>query len=525
MQKHIKKNKLFYILLALVVICSLIPVIYLFNTGFFLSDDGEWMIIRFSAFYQTLREGQIPPRFFGRLNHGYGYPIGVFLYPAFMYLAAPFKIMGLSFSESVKAVIISSFIFSGIGSFLWLRFRFSLLAAFIGSLVYLFFPYHLYDLYVRGSVGELVAFGVLPFLLLTIEKKKIIFGSFLYALLILSHNTFAFLLTPVLLIYTYFQHSRSLFGIYFFGVLLSIFFWLPSITELQLTRFNETAISEWQTYFLTPQSVSLIGFISAAVAVTALYALYKRKDRVAVLFAIVFFFSLFLASPLSTFLWHFSILPKLVQFPWRLLIITLLSASFLTAYTINLFSGIKQKAAISVFVLLVIISALPMLKEYKPILRDDGYYATNEDTTSTRQEYMPKWVKKIPLSHPEAPVNITQGNGTIRNLSQNSYRTQFTINASTPATIVIHKIYYPGWLAEVNGQSQNIDISSEGYLELSVPRGTSDALISFAETPLRLFSDVVSLSSATLLFCMLFIPRKIARAFSKWYNSHVWKRK
>src|SRR5690606_8877612 len=93
MLKNIRKNKRIYLFLILSFLVSMIPVLFLFREGFFLSDDGEWMVIRFSAFYQTLLDGQIPPRFFGRLNHGFGYPIGTFLYPAFFYFATPFKII------------------------------------------------------------------------------------------------------------------------------------------------------------------------------------------------------------------------------------------------------------------------------------------------------------------------------------------------------------------------------------------------------------------------------------------------
>lgn len=515
MKEKLKRNKKLIYFLLLISIVSLIPVVYLFNNGFFLSDDGEWMVIRFSAFYQTLRDGQIPPRFFGRLNHSYGYPIGNFLYPAFMYLATPLKIIGLSFADSVKAVIISSFLFSGIGSFLWLRHRFSLLAAFCGAVVYVLFPYHIYDLYVRGSIGELVAFAVLPFFLYALEKKQIILGSFFYGLLLLSHNTFAFLLTPLLLVYTHFLNNKKLFISYFLGVLLSAFFWLPSLVELPLTRFSYTAISDWKAYFLSMKTLPLVGFIGTALVGVAAYILYQRKNKEAIFFACIFLLSIIFALPVTKVIWQLEFLPKLVQFPWRLLIISVWAGSFLAAHVIQSRPERIRAFAAGVLLAVTLLSATPLIQEYKQVIRDEGYYTTNEDTTTVHQEYMPVWVKKMPEKHADVLITIREQNGIIENLSQNSYQTQFILKSSGSASLVINKIYYPGWVATVNGQEIEPGISAEGYLTLNLPAGESVVAVDFRETPLRLFSDILSLGTAILLFILFLKPKKVARAYGK----------
>jgi hypothetical protein len=520
MKKYLSNHKKVITSLLIVAVISLIPVLFLFQKGFFLSDDGEWMVIRFSAFYQTLGNGQIPPRFFGRLNHGYGYPIGVFLYPAFMYIATPFKLLGLGYAEAIKAVIIMSFLASGIGSFFWLRQRFSVLAAGIGTVVYVYFPYHIYDLYVRGSIGELLAFGVLPFLLLAIEKKNVVLGSLLYGLLILSHNTFAFLLTPFLLGYTYFQQKHSLFRMYVFGLLVSAFFWLPSLVELPLTNFTHTMISSWQDYFLDIKNAQLLGFIAVPVIIGAVLALLKRSDKRAVLFSLIFLISIILASVFSTPLWELPILPKLVQFPWRFLILSVWAAGFLGAYLIDYSRG-KLRYTLAVLLFLAAIgSAVPYLREFQSVTRDDGYYSTNEDTTTTHAEYMPKWVTVAPQSHPIQPVIITSGNGKITEIVQNSNRTQFIINAESPTTIVLNKIYYPGAKARVDTIIVVPTISSEGYQQLVVPTGEHTVDAYFTETPLRLVADGVSAAAILILIIWLlqslpFMPLK----WRKWYNN------
>src|SRR5258708_6059592 len=108
----LRKNN---ILPVLSLILFLIPGIWgLFHFGFPATDDGGWMIIRFSAFYQALRLGQIPVRFLISLNHGYGYPVADFLYPLFMYLGVPIHILGFGFINTIKIILAGSFLLSGI---------------------------------------------------------------------------------------------------------------------------------------------------------------------------------------------------------------------------------------------------------------------------------------------------------------------------------------------------------------------------------------------------------------------------
>ncbi len=98
-----KKFSLLILIAVIVLVC--IP---LFRPGFFVSDDGGWMVIRLSAFYQSLREGQFPVRFLGRLNHGYGYPVANFLYPGYMYIGSVIHFLGFSFVNTVKIILAGS---------------------------------------------------------------------------------------------------------------------------------------------------------------------------------------------------------------------------------------------------------------------------------------------------------------------------------------------------------------------------------------------------------------------------------
>ena len=102
------KTKLFTFLL--IIVFALPSVSSLLQPGFFQSDDGEWMIIRFSSFYQSFVDGQFPVRFLTRLNFEYGYPVANFLYPGFMYLGVPIHILGIGFVDTIKIIFCVSII-------------------------------------------------------------------------------------------------------------------------------------------------------------------------------------------------------------------------------------------------------------------------------------------------------------------------------------------------------------------------------------------------------------------------------
>ncbi len=150
------KNK--YLILIVLFIISLIGIVSFFHSGFFPSHDGEWMVVRFSDFHRSLADGQWPARWAGRLNFGFGYPVFNFLYPGTFYLTEIFHLLKLNFVNSVKATFIMSYLLSGIFMFLFARQWWGKWGGLAAAVLYLYTPYRFVDMYVRGSLGESVAF-------------------------------------------------------------------------------------------------------------------------------------------------------------------------------------------------------------------------------------------------------------------------------------------------------------------------------------------------------------------------------
>lgn len=510
MVKIIKNNLLLFVLILL----SLPTIWALTHQGFFLSDDGEWMIIRLSAFYETLRSGQIPVRMIARLNNSYGYPLGNFIYPAYLYLGSIIHLMGFGFIASVKIIFGLSMILSGMFTYFWLKNLFPKLSAFFAALVYVYSPYHLFDFYTRGSIGEMLALCVLPFILWQIERKDFVFTSLGIGLLVLSHNTLAFLLVLPLYAYLIFRTKEN--GIkkflypmvpFFTGALLSVFFWFPAIYDLQYTRFQTVLVSEWHKYFA---DTSLIGYSSFIIISLFLLVLFMQKKKTIKQGSLVYFFlalsllSLFLSFPISAVFW--SVLPSsLVQFPFRFLSLLIPCLAYVVAYTLSFFSG-KKRIVIGVAIfLLSFISSYPYLFPKGYANWEDAYYVSNFSTTTVKDEYMPKWVTRLLPEARSKKGEIIQGSGVIEEEKVSPNSVELKMDVVNDGVLQINAVYFPGWKVWIDGKETGVMYNNPlGMIQVPIPPGKHTVHARFVETEIRLVTDIISLLTLSILLILLF---------------------
>jgi len=278
----------------LLLLISFLPLLDLFHPGLPITHDGKDHVARIANFYLNLQQGNFIPRWAENLNWGYGHPILMFLYPLPSYIASVFHFTGFSLVDSTKIVYGIGFVFSGLAMYLWLQAFLPKQAAFFGGLLYMFAPYRFVDLYVRGDIGENLAFiflplvlyflykyrGVIPHALIKSNDKQryrdrlrpylqfikifqsgflhLVLGSFSLAGLILAHNAIALMFVPAIVMYAVFllldsrlrgndrkksQHSIKIVLFPFillllFGFALAAFFWVPALLEGKYTLRN-----------------------------------------------------------------------------------------------------------------------------------------------------------------------------------------------------------------------------------------------------------------------------------------------
>lgn len=504
-----KKYK--FILPILGIIILIIPVFFgLFHKGFFISDDGNWMVIRFSAFYEALRSGQFPVRFLPRLNNGYGYPVADFLYPLFMYIAFPIKAVGFSFVNSIKIVFGLSFLFSAISTFFWLRKFFNNFSSMIGAIAYVLFPYHLFDIYSRGSVGEALSFSIIPFILWQIERKSYLLISIGVSLIILAHNTLALLFMPLFLIYFFLKPKKNylifILSI-FLGVLMSSFFWLPALYDKQFTVFDTTSVSNFNNYFISQQSLTLVGFISILSIFFGIILFFKKRDNNLLFFLILTLASILLSLSFSKVIWDIIPGKNLIQFPFRLLSIACLSSAYLISAFIESLKKFKFVITILIFIFIYFSGSFYI---YPKNFQDyqDGYYSTNMDTTTVKNEYMPTWVRKQNLSLKKQSLELVNGKGAIIPSFLKGTNILNKVNLSEDSILQLNFIYYPGWKIWIDNKEANLSYNNDyGLTRFTVSSGEHLVLAKFTETPLRLFADLISILGL-MIALFIFLRKK-----------------
>lgn len=503
----VSKSQIFYLL---ILVCfSLLLVWPFFRSGFIETDDGDWMIIRLSAFYQSFREGQFPVRLLGRLNYSYGYPVSNFLYPGFLYIGSFIHVLGIPFVETVKIILIGSVLIASTALFLWLKRFTSSFASFIGVLTFLLSPYLGFDLFRRGSVGEVVAIAMAALSLYAIESRKQHLFTIALALLILGHNSVALLSLPFIFIYGLVRGRIHVFLSTILALGLTSFFWIPALIERKFVRFDTISVSDPFQYFSINSQWILITISHVIAAIILLFN--WKKETISHRFLLVsFIFLLLLSLPVSTVLWSVDSFTRLFQFPYRFLSLLILVGSLLTAIAVDKL----QKPYKHVFMVLCIVLLIPSLVHtYKNIKRTnqpETFYTTNEASTTVANEYMPRWVREFPFERAPSEIEFIRGKGVIKDAVITTNKVIANVETSEDSVIQINSIYYPGWGVFLNGVPVEIEYDNpKGVVTFPVPKGQFRVITEFRETVPRFIATVISLVSGLLYVSAMIVPTSI----------------
>lgn len=371
----------------LVFIFSILACAPLFNNGFYTSHDGQSHLIRLAYFSQNLRQGNFFPRWQPELNQGQGYPIFVFTYPLPYYLGSLPTFLGFDLISSFKLILLLSIFLGGYFFYRWTQ-------NLPSAILYIFTPYHFLNLYVRSAFGELVFLAIIPLVFWSIKHQRFKLLSVFFALCILSHLQLSLIFLPVIFLYgliTKFKITHLVFYL-LISLLLSSYFWLPSITLISSTLFSQTnqfppadhlvslkqlVYSPWGFGFSKP---GITDGLSFQLGVVNWLSLFFAKDIL--ILTVILAIILITSNPLSV--WN-SVILNPIQFPWRLLAVPL----FLTPY---FFSRIKSKPLIIFLLLLTIYTNRNHIRINQSIFANtpDTHFFQSGTTTATPNEFMPR---------------------------------------------------------------------------------------------------------------------------------------
>ena len=535
-----------FLIIVLLFVFTIPSIRDLLKPAAYTSHDLTNHVVRTIHMDRILKEGQIPSRWTGDLNFGYGYPLFLFNYPLPSMVASVLHNLGLSFLWSVKITLLLSMIFSAYFAYILFRYAFSSTAAgFVGGLFYLYAPIRFLNVYVSATFGNAVAFAFVPLVFWAILKvyrgdidKKILFGSVSLAALLLSHNIMALMFLPVMFLFAFilfikkpsfifFKYLILLFGL---GFGLSAFFILPAVFEKNLIRYDEILPDFWGTHFPTlgqllhshwgygfsypgileddmSFQIGLAHILVVAVSIIVIIWRFLRErviDKMAVFFLIIFAVSVFLMLSISTPVWKTMPFLHYVQMPWRLLAISVFAATVLAGYIVW---RLKNNVFLVIFLVFAVLYANRNHMRINEILDvNDDYYMRINNSTTMASEHLPKGSEKFEQgSERQSKIETSSPTARVEFVRNTSGYVVARIFSDKRSLLTFNQVYFPGWQYKIDGTSVYPTYKvSRPIPTFVIESGEHDFEAYFARTRIRLFADLVSLGSIFLLALLIY---------------------
>jgi hypothetical protein len=381
------------------------------------------------------------------------------------------------------------------------------------------------------------------------------------SMIVLSHNLSALMFIPLSLIYVLLLNKKGNFEIlitYLLAGLVTSFYTIPTLVEQNLTRVGAifTDYFDYRLHFVyirqlfwdnwgyggsswgTEDNISFFLGYAQLIALAVIlflifrnfYRSYKNKTfkqflsnkqlRNLLLVFGFFLLTLFLTLQKSQFCW--SVLSPLayLQFPWRWF-----GASFFflaTALSASLF--LIKKALIRYLIVLILIftslSNLRYFRAEKMIDHPEVYYTDQAELiageiSQTLPDYIPSQMAeqevlaKFNQEHPQPIVWLETAEGAIEVLEaqlvkQQAHRQIWSLNLEQTQLINFKLANFPGWQAEVDGQSTEILTNPKlGNIQVNLDAGKHGIELVFRENPLRLITNYLSLFALIGFFIWL----------------------
>ncbi len=539
----------------------------LFGGTFYTSHDGYTHTARIAQYVMALQDGQLPPRWAGTLNGGFGSPIFVFSYPLPYILGAGLHFLGFSFTYSFKILVAGSFLLSGLGMFFFLKELFDKRSAFVGSIFFILAPYRFLNIYVRGSLSENIAFACIPLVFFTLVKLWktnqflwIIVGSLALSALLLSQNLIAAMFLPLIIamVIFLFLHNKDLVFLKhaFFTIVLGFgiaaFAYVPIFFEKKYLRFAELITyykghfisafqlvrSPWGYGFSLPGTINdemsfQIGLIHLLILGIGLLLLgvHLLKQKKFGMQTNLFIYSalfcsiaviLMIDTGFTKFLWQTIPFLKTIDLPWRFLSITVFTLSIIAAYVI---SHTRSKIILAILLVLVVYANRNHIHVNQYIHYPDEEFVYYRGTATWLNEYTPIWRNATSFNEVKTRYTVLDGNSVVTELISRSNQYTIETQATASGTVRLNILYFPGWRVYLDDhelmEKQGFYIASgernkpgereeTGVIDVPISQGRHVISARFNETPIRLVGNSISFLSVAIITWLWVYKKHIA---------------
>jgi uncharacterized membrane protein len=545
---------------AVLVAVATLVILPAFFRGFPNGDDAYSYYRLAQEFDAAIREkGVIYPQWLGVANHGQGSPILLYCPPLPTLATAGFKLLVGDTSRSLALSCWSGMLLSALAMFALSRAFLAPWPSRVAAVFYALAPYHIVDLYQRSALAEYWAFAWLPLIFHAIHRiargggwRSVIYLAVSYGLLLSTHLVISFAITLLLPIYVLvvtrnpkrlIQTGAGLalgFGVGAISLASALFergyiradralrfgythsFLFENIvSSLRLPSFiraqKRTFFDDWLT------SVALLVLLLFVLSMGAILISRRRRlllkigtVRAAIVVTVL---GLLLTTRLSSPVWR--TIPQLpyMQFPYRWLVVATFGSCLLAGVAASTVSR-EFKLKYLVVPALAGMLCLTGLIDKKAIKRASYDRQTLEVSLSIPEspEYRTRWSDRNAHGKEQLPpLAATEGDASVDVIDGEGAKQSYVVNAHTASTLRLRQLYFPGWVARVDGSPIAISPDQSGNMQLKVEPGEHRLDLSFEDTWPRTAGKVTSAASVLALLIMAYFTS----AFHRKRSTHL----
>lgn len=538
--KDEKTKNLIYILG--IFLCAAIFVFPVWLYGVPRSNDLNQHYQFAASIEDSLRNGSFYPNWADKENEGYG-GIGLRFYPPIAYYILAFgKILTNDwFAASCLAFLFWSML-AGFGVYLLAREFSTVKASFVGAVMYIFAPYHATELYGSFMYAEFAAAAVLPFCFLFLTRilhknnPSDIFGfAIAFAMLVYTHLPLSVIACLGFAVYvlfsikkeTFFPIAKKLPLALLLGILASSFQWVKVITEMKWLKhasdkYSATDFYDYRENFLLSfkyiagldADIHHLWFFDLLFAVTLVFAVpfavvaFRRADaekkKMLKSVSALAIFTIFIFTPLSSFVWNnLSILQK-VQFPWRWLTVFSICAIIFVSAGFDFALEFAKTKMRPIFLILCGCLFIGIAFSINQVIRQALFIPSNEFAQLTKEiisrpnneEWLTIWANK-------ETAQINEKISTDRKIEIIEWKPtekSFKIAEGNEDFTRITQFYYPHWSAKIDGGDAELKPADDGAILIKIPPNETTVLLEFSEPQSVKISIFISIFSIIFLF-------------------------
>lgn len=376
--------------------------------------------------------------------------------------------------------------------------------------------------------------------------------------LFLSHNLTTLMFLPIsfLFAFLYFVYKNKVFSLkikeflslgvksalslglgYILAIGLASFYLIPAFIEKGFTKVESFVLggyfdyglhfvyirqffnSEWgfggSSWGVDDDISFFLGYgqliLLVLVVVGLVKIIFSYRKKIGKLFATKIFvigsllillgISLFMSIMKSKFIWDSISLLSFIQFPWRWMSVGIIFLGLVSG-SVTFFINKKHIRAIFswVMILVIVLANFYFFRPEKYLENFDQYYYVNQEIIRTNMSGILEDYVPIQMADKFEPVHELIDSekydaDDYELILNRTHEKLIATNFPEDQELNLNLAHYPGWTAEVDGKIVDYDIAEVGLINVSVPAGSHLVAIKFGATPVRFWSDMISLLS------------------------------